>query len=302
MEKSTYRIGLICALSCAFLWGVLPIYWQALRPVDSFEIIFFRIFFCGLTTFVCGLKIYGREKMLAPFKNRRQLAIFAVAGVLISMNWSVYIWAVNANYVIQTSIGYYLEPLVVCLFGKLIFREKLNRFKVLALILAFAGVMVVILHFHQVPLIALGLCLTFAIYAAIKKYTQAEAIIALFYETVFLMPLALAAMISYEWKGMGICGIAQPYQVVLLVLAGVVTATPLALYAMAANRIPLITLGVTEYITPTLSLIIGIFLFKEPFDRFQFVAFAIIWIGIVVFTYGEYLDYAGLNKEKEKKI
>lgn len=292
------KTGLLCALGCAVLWGVLPIYWQSLRPIDSMIIIFYRIFLVGVTTFIAAYKIYGKEKLFAPMKNKKLIAKCIVAGILISANWSIYIWAVNADFVIQTCIGYYIEPLMVCVFGVVLFKERLDKYKMTALLFACAGVIVVLIHFKELPVIALGLALTFAVYAAIKKQYNMEALITLFYETIFLAPFALASVIYFEMKGMGAFSVAEPYQLGLLALVGVLTATPLALFAMAANRVSLVTLGITEYISPSLSLIIGIFLFKEPFDKIQLAAFIIIWIGLVYFTYGE-MKESKIERERE---
>nr|WP_315025036.1 EamA family transporter RarD [uncultured Aminipila sp.] len=287
LEKNNYNIGMSCALGCAVLWGFLPIYWQALRPIDSMVIIFYRIFLVGVTTFVVAYKLYGREKLFAPMKEKGLLPTFIIAGILITSNWSIYIWAVNANYVIQTCIGYYIEPLMVCIFGVVLFKEKLNKYKLVALAFALTGVVVILIHFKELPIIALSLALTFATYAAIKKKYQMEALITLFYETVFLTPFALAFIIYFEISGKGAFSVAEPYQIGLLAFVGLLTATPLALFAMAANRISMVSLGITEYISPSISLIIGIFIFKEPFDSVQFLAFVIIWIGLAYFTYGE---------------
>ncbi len=287
IERKQYSIGMSCALGCAGLWGVLPIYWHSLRPIDSMLIIFYRIFLVGVTTFLAAWKLYGREKLFAPMKNKRLLTTFIMAGILITANWSIYIWAVNADYVIQTCIGYYIEPLMVCIFGVILFKETLNKYKIAALGLALLGVMVILIHFRELPLIALSLALTFATYAAIKKKYQMEALITLFYETAFLAPFALIFILYYEMNGRGAFSMAQPYQIGLLALVGILTASPLALFAMAANRISMVSLGITEYISPSISLVIGIFMFKEPFDSIQFLAFVIIWIGLAYFTYGE---------------
>lgn len=297
LEKKKHDIGMICALGCAVLWGILPIYWQSLRPIDSMVIIFYRIFLVGITTLIVSLKIYGRKKLLEPMKTKGLLPTFIIAGILISANWSIYIWAVNADHVIQTCIGYYIEPLMVCIFGIVFFKEKLNKYKLAAIVFALAGVVVILVHFKQVPLIALSLALTFATYAAIKKKYEMEALITLFYETIFLTPFALLLILYFEINGKGAFSVAEPYQFVLLAFVGLLTATPLALFAMAANRISLISLGITEYISPSIALVIGIFMFKEPFDSIQFIAFVIIWIGLAYFTYGEIKESKNGRKE-----
>lgn len=287
LQKNEYRVGLLCALSCAILWGFLPVYWHALRPIDSFVIIFYRILMVGLTTFFGAWKLHGLEKLKAPLKQKKMLFTFIIAGILITANWSIYIWAVNANFVIQTCIGYYIEPLMVCLFGIFLFKEKLTKYKLVALSFASVGVVVVLIHFHEVPLIALSLALTFAIYAAIKKKYKIEPLIALFYETVCLTPIAFVMILYFELTGNGAFHIAQPHQLILLAVIGLITAIPLALFAMAANRVSLVTLGITEYLSPSISLLLSIFFFREPFDQIQLISFMIIWIGLIYFTYGE---------------
>lgn len=297
LDRTQYRTGIICSLSCSVLWGVLPVYWQALRPIDSWVIIFYRIFLVGVVCFAAALKLYGMEGIKAPLREKGVKLKYFIAGVLITANWSIYIWAVNADHVIQTCIGYYIEPLVVCVFGILFFKEKLTKYKLVAFILACIGVVIVLLHFMEVPLIALGLALTFAIYAAIKKSSQLPAMLSLLYETMFLSPVALIVVLYLEIKGQGALGVGQPYQYVLLLLVGFLTALPLGLFASAANKIPLITLGIMEYISPSLSLLIGIFLLKEPFDLIQLAAFIVIWIGLIFFTLGEYKESRQESRE-----
>ena len=287
LEKKKYKIGLICSLSCSVLWGVLPIYWQALRPIESSVIIFYRIFLVGVVCFFAALKACGMEGIKAPLRKKGVKLKFFLAGVLITANWSIYIWAVNADHVIQTCIGYYIEPLVVCVFGIILFKEKLTRHKLVAFFMACIGVIIVLVHFRQIPAIALSIAITFAIYAAIKKSVDLPAILSLLYETMFLSPVALAVIIYLEVTGQGALGAGQPYQYGLLLLVGFFTAIPLGLFASAANKIPMVTLGILEYISPSISLVIGIFMFQEPFDRVQFLAFVVIWIGLAYFTFGE---------------
>lgn len=294
--STTYKNGLICSLACAVLWGVLPIYWQALKPIDSAVIIFYRIFLVGVVAGIASLKLYGKKEIKKHLEPKGAKLKFFLAGLLITVNWSIFIWAVNADHVIQTCVGYYIEPLMVCIFGIVLFKEKLTKYKLAALILAFAGVVVILLHFMQIPFIALGLALTFATYAALKKSFKLPSVLSLFYETMFLMLPALAEVIYLECTGQGALAVAQPYQYALLFLCGPLTALPLGLFAEAANKISLVTLGVTEYISPSLSLILGIFLFKEPFDAVQFIAFVIVWIGLVIFTMGEIKESKKNNK------
>lgn len=286
-DKKNYIRGMQAAVFCSVLWGVLPLYWQALRPIGSGVIIFYRIFLVGLVCFAASAKIYGISEVLKPWRNKRLVLRNIAAGLLVTFNWSLYIWAVNADFVIQTCIGYYIEPLMVCIFGIIFFKEKLETHKLIAVILAGAGLTVILVHFMQIPFIALGLALSFATYAAIKKTNELPPLISLFYETVFLMPIALAVIIYLEATGRGALDAGEPYQYILLLFCGVLTAIPLGLFGISAQRVPLTTLGITQYLSPSIALVIGIFIMDEPFDMVQLISFIIIWIGLVLFTMGE---------------
>ena len=156
-HDSSYRRGIISMLACDVLWGVLPVYWQALRPIESSTIIFYRIFLVGLVSGIASFIIYGKGAVLDQLRDRKNLVKFPVAGLLITCNWSIYIWAVNSDQVIQTCVGYYIEPLVVCLVGIIFFRDMLTKFNSTALLFALAGIVVILLHFMEIPFIALGL-------------------------------------------------------------------------------------------------------------------------------------------------
>jgi chloramphenicol-sensitive protein RarD len=290
-----YKIGMLAALTCSILWGFLPIYWQALRPIESSVIIFYRIVLVGVVCFVVSLIAYGWKRIKEPLMVKGAKGKYFLAGLMITLNWSIYIWAVNADMVIQTCIGYYIEPLMIGLVGVFLFKEKLTKHKIIALIMAGLSVVVILVYFHRVPLVALSLAVTFSIYAAMKKGFQVEALLSLLYETMFLVPIALGVIIYLEWTGQGAWGVGEPYQFGLLLCSGFFTAIPLGLFAAAANKIPLVTLGLLEYISPTITLLIGIYLFREPFDFVQFMAFVLIWIGLVVFTYGEISNHHRLR-------
>ncbi len=294
-NQKEYRQGVACAILCAVLWGFLPIYWKSLVPINPVVILFYRIVLAFGFAFILALYIYKWDGIIKPLKQKGVIRTFSLAGMLISFNWGTYIWAVSNNYVIQTSIGYYIEPLFVCIFGILFFKEKMNKYKVTAFLLACAGVSVILIYYHEVPVIALTLAASFATYAAIKKRYRLDAVLALLYETMLLVPFAVAAILYFELTGKG-ASAGEPLQWGLLALAGILTGTPLMLFAMAANRISLITLGVTEYISPSITLLLGIYVFREPFDKIQLITFAFIWVGIIIFTIGEIKE----NREFQK--
>lgn len=295
MNKKSYRVGLSCAIGCGFIWGFLPIYWNALKPIPSSVIIFYRILLMAVVCFTaCAFKYGGKNVFKPMFESRKKTAVYICAGIVVTINWSIYIWAVNAGYVIQSSMGYFLEPLVVCVFGIIFYKERVNVWKKISLILAVLGLLIMIIGYRQLPVVAIGLGLSFAIYSAIKKSVFLSPIQSLLYETICLAPIALLVILYLETHGIGALSVGSTGKYLLLMLAGVATAVPLGLFSFAANKLPLITTGLTEYISPSISLLLGIFLFKEPFDVIQFTAFVVIWIGLIFFTYGEIRD----NKTK----
>ena len=297
-SRKQYKQGMISALGCSLWWGIMPIYWQMLRPIDSSVIIFYRIVLVALVCLVGALILYDKETILAPLKDKKKLFKIVLAGFLITANWSMYIWAVNANLIIQTCIGYYIEPLAVCLIGIIVFKDKLSKYKTIAFCFAAAGVVAVIVYFGEVPILALSLALTFAFYAALKKDFNMPPILSLLYETIFLMPFALGVIVYIETTGQGALAVAEPYKYALLMLCGLFTAFPLGLFADAANKLNLFVLGLTEYISPTISLFIGIKFLGEPFEPIQLIAFAIIWVGLVFFSYGEYVEMKEQNQNE----
>lgn len=286
-QKKQTQIGMICAVACAVIWGILPIYWKSLESINSFVIIFYRLVLAFIFVAVICLIKYKPKGILEPLKKKGAVRVFFFAGFVITINWSTYIWAVNAGFIIQTSIGYYIEPLFVAMMGLVIFHEKLNKYKVIAIILAAIGVCVMIISFGQPPTIALILAVSFATYAGIKKKLQAPALLALLYETGLMLPIIIPLIIYMEVTGRGAFATADTHHLIILAFAGVLTATPLLLFGLAANRISIISLGLTEYISPSLNLLLGIFVYNEHFDHIQFIGFVILWIGLAVFTVGE---------------
>ncbi len=298
MDNKNYKNGLFYALSCAIIWGFLPIYWDALDPISSLVVIFYRVVLMTLSCF--AIQYYQTrniKEMFAPmFADKKKMWTYIIAGIIITMNWSIYIWAVKAGFVIQSSMGYFLEPLIVCLFGMIIYKEKANKWKLISLGFAFIGLMVMVIGYKELPIIAIGLAATFAVYAAIKKSVDLPPFQSLLYETIFIAPIALLVVFWLEGSGIGALETGGSGKFILLLFAGIATAVPMGLFSAAARNLPLLTLGLTEYISPSIALVLGIFLFKEPFDIIQFSAFVIIWIGLVFFTYGELTD---IRKMKE---
>ncbi len=296
IDKRQHDIGMASAIFCATLWGILPVYWKSIEVINPLVIMLYRMVMVCIVVFIAVLVSGKLDLVKAELKKKNNILIFALAGLVISTNWSLYIYMINSGRIVHTSIGYYIEPLVVCAFGMIFFHERPNRNKMIAIGLAVLGVFIMLLSFGQLPVLAILLAMSFAVYAAIKKKVQAPALISLFFETVFLAPVAVAIIIYLELHDIGALSTAGTKEMVLLSLSGLLTATPLTLFAIAANRISLFALGLTEYISPSLGLVIGIFIYKESFDLYQLMGFVVIWIGLVVFTYDDF--FASKKVEK----
>ena len=286
-ERKEYRVGMSCVLASMIIWGLAPMYWRALVPVDSYVIIMYRILFAAVVCGIAAFAIYGKEEMKNSLGDKKNALKLLFAGFLVTINWGIYIYAVNSEQTIEASIGYYISPLVVCLLGFVFFKDRPTKFKIIAITFACIGVLTMLIYFMQLPMIALSLAVTFAMYAATKKHLKMKAIISLFYETLVFAIIALGILIYMESTGQGALHIAKPHQIVMLLGAGVISAVPLGLFSMAANRLNLITVGLMQYIGPSIGLLVGIFVFREPFYIGQLAACIFIWMGLAFFTYGE---------------
>ncbi len=278
--------GVLAALLCYLIWGLLPIYWKLLAEVNSFEIIAHRIIWCfAITAVVCAAGHLGLGRMLREPRAWRYLG---PAAVVIAINWGVYIIAVNSGHVVETAIGYYINPLVSILFGVLVFRERLRPLQLAAVVLCAFGVAFFTVNYGQFPWISLALAFSFGLYGAIKKKGNYPAIQAIAFEsTVLVVPaivLAVAlAFVTGQHAFAADLGSAHGWLITgLLVVAGVVTAVPLILFAKAANSIPLSLLGFIQYVSPTIALITGVFLFGEPFTVAHAVCLGSIWCGLAI--------------------
>lgn len=281
--------GTIAAVFCYVLWGLLPIYWKLLLEVNSFEIIAHRIIWCfAVTALVCAAKHLGLLKLLREPRAWRYLG---PAAIFIAVNWGVYIYAVNSGHVVETAIGYYINPLISILLGVVVFHEKLTRLQLVAVVLCALGVAFFTINYGQFPWIALALAFSFGIYGAIKKKGNYPAIPAIAFEsTVLLVPAIVLAVVLAVVTGQhafasDLSTAHGWYLTILLVVAGVVTAVPLILFATAANSIPLSLLGFIQYVSPTIALLCGVFLFGEPFTLAHAVCLGSIWCGLALVSY-----------------
>ncbi|MFC0471640.1 EamA family transporter RarD [Halalkalibacter kiskunsagensis] len=290
MQQSEHQIGVLAAIGAYLLWGVLPLYWKLLEPVSAGEVLAHRVVW-SLVVMILILAIRkqlrsGWKELISIFTNLRSAIGIIVASCFITLNWFVFIWAVNSDRVIEASLGYYINPLINVLLAMLFLKERFTRWQAISLVLAFIGVTVMTVYYGVMPWAALILAFSFGMYGLIKKLVNVGAMIGLTIETLLMTPFALLFLVwvhqqpSYE----GSFGSMQSATTWLLIGAGAVTAVPLLLFAIGARRISLSLIGFLQYIGPTIMLLLGIFLYNEPFSVVQFIAFVFIWIGLLIFT------------------
>ena len=289
-KASDYKIGLISVIFCQFWWGFCPIFWEALKPMDSKIIILYRLFTMFVFSLIAARFKYSWKEIFGPLRDKKVRRKYFIAGLFLATNWSIYVWAMVTERVIQSTIGYYIEPLVICMFGVVIFKEKLTKFNIIATGFACVAVLIILVHFGQLPATGLGLAFTWATYSAIKKTSEQPAIISLVYETMIFGIAALFIIIYIESRGMGGLSYHMPVKYGLLFLTGLVTVIPVGLFSVSATKIPLFMIGLIQYISPTITFILGVFLFKEPIDQTLITAFLIVWVGLVIYTYGQIKD------------
>lgn len=289
--------GLFATLGAYFIWGLLPIYWKLLASVSSEAILANRIVWSFLFLLLLLYFQKALPKLTTAFKNQRTRRLFFLNGIIISMNWFIYIWAVNHNFIVEASLGYYINPLVSIVFGVFFFKEKLSRIEWIAILLATIGVLILTIGYGEFPWISLALAFSFGFYGVVKKQRPLEATVSLTLETLAPLPLALL-FISY----LGVQGTSTfshtPFVTAGLLLTGVITAVPLLLFGFGAQRIPYTVVGFLQFVAPTLSLAIGVLLYDEPFTRTHLVAFTFIWSAALVFTLNSLL----IRKKQLRKV
>lgn len=277
--------GLWASVGAFMIWGLFPLYWYQLRDVPSLQILAHRIVWC--TVFVAGYLMirHGASWLRGVFANPRLIATLAVTSVLISINWGLYIWAVNNGHVVDASLGYFINPLVNVVLGVLVLRERLHVPQWVAIAMAAMGVIWLTWQAGTPPWIALTLALSFGTYGLLRKLAVVESIPGLAVESLFLVLPALGYLLWLEHTGAGsVFGHRSFHHDSLLVLSGILTAIPLVWFAYGARRIPYSQMGIIQYIGPTLQLLTGVFLFGEPFSKTQVLAFGCIWAALAIYA------------------
>lgn len=283
------RVGLASALGAFGLWGLAPIYFKFLGQTGPDEIIAHRVIwaliFLGLV-----LVIRHRQNLFLRLRvSPKTLMALMLSGSLIVINWLIFVFAVNSDRVLSTSLGYFINPLVTVMFGLLLFRERLAPIQVLAVTIAAAGTLYMTVRVGQFPWIALGLATTFALYSVVRKITDVGPMVGLFWETLLVSPFALAWLAILAQQQRLDFDPSQWGLALLLVGTGLVTVLPLLLFAAGVRRLPLSTIGLMQYLAPSITLMLAVFVYGEPFSLDHAITFACIWTALVLFSWSGWL-------------
>lgn len=276
--------GVIYGMLAFLAWGLLPVYWKLLNGMPAYEILAHRIFWSFI--FVGAILLFSKRlgKIKEAFKDRRSIVFIVLSSILIGINWFVYIWAVNANHIVESSMGYYINPLMSILLGTLVLKEKLNLWQYVALAFAALGVLSITIQYGSIPWVALVLAITFALYGLCKKMINVDSAVGLALETLMLVPFSFAFLVFIQVQGTAAFLNSTLPVTLLLICSGIATATPLLWFAKGAKRVELSTIGFLQYISPSISLTLGIIVFKEQFSAAHMISFSFIWAGLAIYS------------------
>ncbi|MEL7563640.1 MAG: EamA family transporter RarD [Dehalobacterium sp.] len=281
---SEKRIGVGYALAAYGTWGLLPLFWKTLNEVPAVQILAHRFFwsfvYVGILITITKQKGKVKEVLLAP----KTLLLFLTSSLLLTANWGIYIWANNNNHIIETSLGYFINPLVSVLLGMIFLKEKINFWQALSVFLAALGVLYMVFQYGRFPWISLALAVSFGFYGLIRKVVPVESLTGLLIETGFLAPVALIFIVLLGVEGKGFFFTGGIKVSFLLMIAGVITAYPLIWLVNGAKKLPLKTVGFCQYLAPTLMLLIGVGVYHEPLTEMHLVSFAFIWSALLIYS------------------
>ncbi len=283
IDKNQEMTGVILGVSAYVLWGLLPLYWRQLGAVAAFQILAHRIVWAFIFTLLIIIVSKKAGLLAALLKSPKKLLGVGISSVLITLNWGLYIWAVNDGRILETSLGYYLNPLVSVLLGVVILKEKIDNGIRLASGIAAAGIIILSVAYGAFPWVALSLAFSFALYSLSKKMLGLDSIVGLMAETAMVTPFALVFLYMEHKAGRGAFLQGSTAESILLGLSGIITATPLLLFSAGVKRLRLSRMGFLQYISPTLQLILGVFVFGEKLGGIKTVSFVCVFLALIVF-------------------
>lgn len=275
--------GVLYAFAAYGMWGFFPIYFKLLLPVSAMQILTHRVIW-SVVFLTIVLFITREAARLRAAVNRQIIMIYLAAACLLAVNWYIYIWAVNSGFVVEASLGYFINPLVNVLLGVVFMRERLKLWQWIPIGLAAAGVFYMTIAHGRLPWIALMLAFTFGLYGLVKKIAPLGALHGLSLETFILFIPSMAYLVWMERLGSGSFGHLGVVKDLMLMFGGVLTALPLLLFAGAVHRIPLSTMGLIQYVAPTMQFLIGVIIYHEPFDQVRVVGFSLIWAALILYS------------------
>jgi chloramphenicol-sensitive protein RarD len=278
------RRGFLLGLSAYAMWGLFPLYWPLLEPAGAVEILAHRVFWSLAVMVGLVVAVRRTRRLRAVLADRRARTILSIAAVLIAVNWGTYIWGVNNHHVVETSLGYFINPLVTVLMGVLILGERLRRLQWVALGLALLAVAGLTAEYGRPPWVALVLAFSFGSYGLAKKKAGVGAVESLTVETMVLAPLAFGYIVFLTLTGGSHFTGHGTGHALMLASAGLVTAVPLICFGGAATRVSLTTIGLLQYVTPTIQFAIGVFVYGEPMPPLRWAGFSLVWVALVIFT------------------
>ena len=281
--------GILNAFGAYLIWGLVPIYWKLIKHVPAIQLIGHRIVWSFILLAVFLLLTRKWPELCSMTSNRKVIRIYLVAAVLVGFNWFIYVWAVTAGYIVEASLGYFINPLLSVLLGVIFLRERLRLYQWISIALAGVGVVYLTIIYGRLPWIALGLAFTFGFYGLVKKTAPLSSMYGLTLESGFLFLPGILFLGCQDWIGQGAFLHTGFRSDLLMAGAGLITTVPLLMFSYAAQRIPLTTIGIMHYITPTCQFLLGVLIYGEAFDAARGLGFGLVWIALIIFCFESYL-------------
>ncbi|MEM0910133.1 MAG: EamA family transporter RarD [Pseudomonadota bacterium] len=289
-NENRANLGVFYAIAAYGMWGVAPIYFKQLTQIPAQDILIHRIVWAAVLLLGMIFLLKQRPMVQLALKTKQTVVTLIVAGALLALNWFIFIWAVNHDYLLETSLGYFISPLVNVAFGALFLGERFRRLQILAVAIAIIGVSYSLITYGKLPWVALGLAITFSVYGLLRKKATVDALPGLFIETVLLLPFVMLYLLFIS-NTVGDMGQLNTATNLLLLAAGAVSVAPLLCFTAAARRLRLSTLGFFQYIGPSIMFVLATFIYDEPLSHDRFITFIFVWTALIIFSLDSFLSY-----------
>lgn len=290
MNDKSVKAGVLFALAAYTIWGVAPIYFKLLVGIPALEIVVHRIIWSVLVLVILVALSGQMAKVKAALKHPKVLFILLVSGFLLALNWLIFIWAVNNDRLLDASLGYYINPLVNVFLGRVFLAERLRGLQQAAVILAIAGVLIMVFNYGQIPWVSLVLAASFGVYGLLRKQVAVDSLPGLLIETTIMLPFAIVYWVGFATSVSDLFSNSAQLNF-LIIFLGVMTTVPLLCFTAAARRIQYSTLGFFQYIGPSLMFLLAIFLYGEPLSMARLLTFGFVWAGLILFSFDSFRVY-----------